>query len=201
MPRLTWEDGDTREFVVIGEQGQKKHWNQKTGRYIPCTGKESCWFCKHGFDYQGVVIGVAVYSSEEIEGSHYPWLSLTPNAYKAIRQVLGVIKNWYGHRIALTRHGESFDTRYEAEDRGKEKKLDLVVWKANREKELVFDQGETWGEEEAEEVGPIEEEVVLERGPDEEETSDEEEAAVLEVLEAAQADLARLRKKKKGKGV
>ena len=199
MPRLTWEDGDTHEFVVIGEEGSKKHWNQKTKRYIPCTGKESCWFCKHGYDYQGVVIGVAIYSPEKVGETHFPWLSLTPNAYKAIRGVLGVTKNWYGHRIALTRHGESFDTRYEAKDLGKEKKLDLVVWKAAREKELVFDQGEEWGKEEREDIEMPDEEVVSERGPEPEEGVDAEVAAVEEVLEAAKKELEELKKRKKGK--
>ena len=196
MPRLTWEDGDTHEFVVIGEEGSKRHWNPKSRKYVPCTGKETCWFCKHGYDYQGVVIGVAIYSPKEIEGTHFPWLSLTPNAYRAIRRVLGVLKNWYGHKIALTRIGKSFDTRYTAEDLGKEKKVDLILWAKKREEELVFDQGETWGEEKPEEEEPPDEEVVMERAAVEEEGVDQEVRAVEEVLEAAKKELEELKKRK-----
>ena len=196
MPRLTWEDGDTHEFVVIGEEGSKRHWNQKGGRYVPCAGKATCWFCKHGYDYQGVVIGVAIYSPKEIEGTHFPWLSLTPNAYKTIRRILGVLKNWYGHKIALTRIGKSFDTRYTAEDLGKEKKVDLILWAKKREEELVFDQGETWGEEKPEEEEPPDEEVVMERAAVEEEGVDQEVRAVEEVLEAAKKELEELKKRK-----
>ena len=196
MPRLTWEDGDTHEFVVIGEEGSKRHWNQKGGKYVPCTGKATCWFCKHGYDYQGVVIGVAIYSPKEIEGTHFPWLSLTPNAYKTIRRILGVLKNWYGHKIALTRTGKSFDTRYTAEDLGKEKKVDLILWAKKREEELVFDQGETWGEEKPEEEEPPDEKVVMERAAVEEEGVDQEVRAVEEVLEAAKKELEELKKRK-----
>ena len=200
MPRLTWEDGDTHEFVVIGEEGRKSHWNQKGERYVPCTGKATCWFCKHGYDYQGVVIGVAIYSPEEIEGTHFPWLSLTPNAYKAIRRILGVLKKWYGHKIALTRTGKSFDTRYTAEDLGKEKKVDLILWAKKREEELVFDQGETWGEEKPEEEEPPDEEVVMERAPEPEADKEGEVAAIKETMREAQERLEELKKGKKGRG-
>ena len=199
MPRLTWEDGDTHEFVVIGEEGRKSHWNRKSERFVPCTGRSSCWFCQHGYDRQGVVIGVAVYTFEEVEGTHFPWLSLTPVAYAAIRKVLGLVPKWYGHKIALTRRGTSFLTQYFAKDLGKEKKVDLILWAKKREEELVFDQGETWGEETREEEESADEEVVMERAPEPEADAEDEIASIEETMREAQERLEELKKGKKGK--
>jgi len=162
MPRLTWKDGDTHEFVVIGKVGSKRHYNKSQNRFILCTGRSSCWFCQHGFDREGVVIGIAVYSPAAIEESHFPWVSFTPVAYAAIKRILGPTNNWYGHRVQLTRKGESFDTTYSAKDLGVVEDHKLEKWVEERGREISFDAGEGWGKEEPrEEILPMEEEPPL----------------------------------------
>ena len=185
MPRLTWKDGETHEFVVIGKVGRKSHWNKAQKRFVPCTGRDSCWFCQHGFDYQGVVIGIAIYYPEGLEDSHFPWVSFTPNAYGAIRQVLGRTDKWYGHRVQLTRHGTSFLTQYIAKDVGVVDESKLAKWKEQRIEELAFDAGEKWGEEEPREEERVDEEVVLERPGTGEEDREEEIIMLKETLRQA----------------
>lgn len=189
MPRLTWKDGETHEFVVIGKVANKRHWNQKQKTYVPCTGSKSCWYCQHGMDYKGVVIGIACYSPEEIEDTHFPWVSFTANAYRAIRQVLGVTKAWYGHRVQLTRKGESFDTTYSAVDVGVVEESKLSRWNEQRVEELAFDAGEEWGEEEPGERKVPDEEVVMERTRDEEEDLEGKKIYLQELIASAQTEL------------
>lgn len=193
MPRLTWKDGDTHEFIVIGKVAGKRHWNNRQKRFIPCTGRR-CWYCNHPpYDYQGVVIGIAIYSPEEIEGTHFPWVSFTPNAYRAIRQVLGVSKNWYGHRIQLTRKGLGLNTTYTAKDLGVVESHKLEAWEREREEAFKFDAGEEWGAEE----GPGEEtpgeEVVLERASEPEEDKEGRLVYLEELLASVKTEIEELK--------
>jgi len=189
MPRLTWKDGDTHEFVVIGKVGGKRHYNAKQNRFVLCTGRHSCWYCQHGFDYDGVVIGIAVYYPEGLEESHFPWVSFTPNAYGAIKAILGPTKKWYGHRIQVTREGEGRDTRYTARDVGVVDESKLQKWAKEREKEIAFDAGEEWGVEEEEKPARVDEEVVLERGPVEEEDKEGRMVYLKELLESVRTEI------------
>jgi len=189
MSILKWADGETHEFIVIGKVGAKRHFNKQQGRSVLCTGRKSCWFCQHGFDYQGVTIGIAIYSPVAIEESHFPWVNFTPNSYKAIRRVLGPTKNWYGHRIQLTRKGLSFDTTYSAKDLGVVEDQKLDKWVKEREKLFAFDAEEEWGEE-----GPREEEAPREMvapPPSLEEEEDKEGKRVYleELIASAQTEL------------
>lgn len=189
MPRLTWEDGETHEFVVIGKVAQKRHYNKSQGRFVPCTGRKSCWFCQHGFDYKGVVIGVAIYHPVGFEGTHFPWVSFTPNSYGVIKAILGPTKNWYRHRIQLTRHGESFDTRYTAKDLGLVDEEKALKWDEQRIKEIAYDAGEEWGEEAPEELERVDEEVVMERAPEPEEDKEGRMVYLKELLESVRTEL------------
>lgn len=189
MPRLTWKDGETHEFVVIGKVAGKRHYNKSQNRSIPCTGRKSCWFCQHGFDRDGVTIGIAIYSPVVIEESHFPWVNFTPNAYGSIKQILGPTKNWYGHRIQLTRKGESFDTRYTAKDLGVVEDQKLEKWVKEREKLFVYDAEEEWGEEAPEEPERVDEEVVLERTTEPEEDKEGRMVYLRELLESVRTEI------------
>ena len=192
MPRLTWKDGETHEFIVIGKVGAKRHYNKTQGRSVVCTGRSTCWFCQHGFDYQGVTVGIAIYSPVAIEESHFPWVNFTPNAYRTIRRVLGVMKKWYGHRIQLTRKGESFDTTYTAKDLGVVEEAKLTRWNEQRIKELAFDAGEEWGEEAPEGEERVDEEVVMERTLEPEEDKEGKKVYLQELIASAQTELEEL---------
>ena len=194
MPRLTWKDGETHEFVVIGKVGRKSHYNKSQGRFVPCTGRKSCWFCQHELDYKGVVIGIAIYHPVGFEDTHFPWVSFTPNSYGEIKAILGPTKNWYRHRLQLTRHGESFDTRYTAKDVGLVDESKVEKWAEERVKELAYDAGEEWGEEEPGERKPPDEEVVMESGPEPEEVREGEMEALKEYIEGLEAKIDQLMK-------
>lgn len=192
MPRLAWKDGETHEFVVIGKVGQKRHYNKTQGRFVPCTGRKSCWFCQHGYDYKGVVIGIAIYHPAGFEETHFPWASFTPNSYGAIKAILGPTKNWYRHRLQLTRHGEGFDTRYTAVDVGLVEESKVLMWDEQRIKEIAYDAGEEWGEEEPGAPAHTQEEPPPPEPPEPEEDLEGKKIYLQELIASAQTELEEL---------